>query len=838
MSRNAQKIKSLVLYVNPDDKEKMLRRMECELENGTTLESGYEAERPRWWQPSFDSFQLFAVLASYWLVRSVDLHDKLQQSRTEQDPCFPTWIKNFAKQACKSRTAWVKNSFGQRLFKEVSGCAHVDTSRLESSAITIKDERDESELDDRKVTEILLGLGIYVDRFLASQPALAILPTTASALSDLTAVSQTVAADPVGPTPAPPVSANKIDPKELGPLLGYYRRSIGLKDKTLEQRWSEARKKPTTGSWIPEGWELFEQGHSADAPQTLSALKSLLELYAPSDSNSDMPRLMAEWLLSVPSNPNLVWNRIGDFQNPYEGQTPDSPWYGIKCSYAIPPVRLQGAECSFVRVNLKPVGDDLLQMFEQTAKELNLEARLNRGGFLSTRDLDEIPSVTLPTGACVRPRDLIPHSAPHRHPGDEMILCTKGMVIVVLEDSGTRTRLQKGDYIHFAAEIPHSAINVSIRDDAEILVVRFFQAARIGSRRSCEEDFQYILDQLKRPLPFKVHPSAEIGLQLSHSVKEVAGRFEDLWTRYMRIEPWLFRQLQSPMSPVDRQPDEVCDYVGLSRLLQLCIVLDNRNENAVKLLKQFLGASRKDMKGGDLSELRYQLREIAKEIEQESRRSERSSEWIERVLHGERLGKGRAATVEDLQIFADFFRIPRVLLDNCLLPAVPRSVAVRANDCDRIDPPRHIPTDRASGAEYKLPCRALADSDIAVTFLDLPKGRSSPLNRHSGCEFTLCLEGAAKVTLWDGNPNLDHNKHIPELSSSTCAKDEYVHYRSDKYHKVENVANGRTKLLIIRFNEIFETDLVRAVENPRAPNRAAFPTVPDEVHMAFDAKTR
>jgi quercetin dioxygenase-like cupin family protein len=74
------------------------------------------------------------------------------------------------------------------------------------------------------------------------------------------------------------------------------------------------------------------------------------------------------------------------------------------------------------------------------------------------------------------------HSAEHQHQGTELMYVLRGSVVVQLEDSGLRVRLDQGDYIHFDARETHSAWNARLgstdkvrREDddvAEIFIVR------------------------------------------------------------------------------------------------------------------------------------------------------------------------------------------------------------------------------------------------------------------------------------------------------------------------------------------------------------------------------
>jgi hypothetical protein len=80
----------------------------------------------------------------------------------------------------------------------------------------------------------------------------------------------------------------------------------------------------------------------------------------------------------------------------------------------------------------------------------------------------------------------------HEHPGDEFVLVRSGEVEVRFEDTGLRTTLRSGEFMHYYAEQRHSAFNVGDRP-AELFVVRFYQVATTGTRQAIWTSLQQAL---------------------------------------------------------------------------------------------------------------------------------------------------------------------------------------------------------------------------------------------------------------------------------------------------------------------------------------------------------
>jgi quercetin dioxygenase-like cupin family protein len=437
-----------------------------------------------------------------------------------------------------------------------------------------------------------------------------------------------------------------------------------------------------------------------------------------------------------------------------------------------------------VRVCFEKVSPTVVDSLRSKAKG----GRIVRDGFVSLRALDRIDP---------KARDSIPHSARHRHCGDELIIVLKGCVTVELEDSGTRTRLEQWDYMHFSAEIPHAAYNTSTTEEAEVFVIRFFQLNRVGSRRSREDGLREILEKLAPPseMPDFGRSRPEMFAEAARFLEGAARCFSDVGNIYTKIESWLWRLLENPKIRAEDHPCQILDFVGLGRLLQLSLFLQasERKKPADEtqlLLRKYLGSSREEIKSDDLSKFLSMIRKEAHRISIQRYASEKALNEINvgKYLRGE-VQTSHFASKDHLEVFARYFDVPRVLFDTCLLPTVPRMVVVRW-ELDHIYPPKYKnPGDCGSGAVYKLPCRVLADSDIAITFLRLPKGTNCAKNRHMGFELVLCLKGAVQIEIGDGK-------------KVDCSQGEYLQYRSRFAHQLHNSGHEEAILFVIRFNEL------------------------------------
>ena len=88
-------------------------------------------------------------------------------------------------------------------------------------------------------------------------------------------------------------------------------------------------------------------------------------------------------------------------------------------------------------------------------------------------------------------------SAVHEHPGDELILVLQGEVEIRFHHNGVRTRLTKGEIIHFYAEQIHSAVNVSA-SVAQLFIIRFYEIQSSDTRERVRQDLEATLTTPRR----------------------------------------------------------------------------------------------------------------------------------------------------------------------------------------------------------------------------------------------------------------------------------------------------------------------------------------------------
>jgi quercetin dioxygenase-like cupin family protein len=95
----------------------------------------------------------------------------------------------------------------------------------------------------------------------------------------------------------------------------------------------------------------------------------------------------------------------------------------------------------------------------------------------------------------------------------------------------------------------------------------------------------------------------------------------------------------------------------------------------------------------------------------------------------------------------------------------------------------------ALNCKYRVPCRRLADSDVAVVSLVLPPRSRTPEHRHPGHEILLPLK--CDVTL-----------HFGDIDAAVRAnRGEFAHFHSFRTHWVENPTDEDAELLVLRVYE-------------------------------------
>jgi quercetin dioxygenase-like cupin family protein len=111
-------------------------------------------------------------------------------------------------------------------------------------------------------------------------------------------------------------------------------------------------------------------------------------------------------------------------------------------------------------------------------------------------------------------------SAPHSHPGDEMVLVRKGAVVVRFPHTGVDITLNAGDLVHFYAEHLH-AVEV-VENKAELFIVRFYQLEARGTRQAIRDNVMASFSSGKRLSPDS-HEAAWIQEMLPHYSPDVSS---------------------------------------------------------------------------------------------------------------------------------------------------------------------------------------------------------------------------------------------------------------------------------------------------------------------------
>jgi quercetin dioxygenase-like cupin family protein len=260
---------------------------------------------------------------------------------------------------------------------------------------------------------------------------------------------------------------------------------------------------------------------------------------------------------------------------------------------------------------------------------------------------------------------------------------------------------------------------------ARLFIIRFYQLEATGTR------FEYL-----KALGAK-RPSANLIARVVKEVKAALAPFD----------------LRAGRNPVP----EVSDRFGLARLLQLLCS------------DEFRGAD------NGLS-----LKALARRAA--DRHLGYSPSWFDRLRHGQ-----APVRADELPALAEkVYEVEPLLLYDFLFPVHRNAIVVRQpRDF------RPVPDDlvRSPGVRYEVPCRRLADSDLAIARLRLAPGAGTPVNRHPGHELLLPLAGVCEVRFGEVRARLDPGQH------------RYAHYHSRRDHQVVNVGDRPAEHLVLRFHE-------------------------------------
>jgi len=323
----------------------------------------------------------------------------------------------------------------------------------------------------------------------------------------------------------------------------------------------------------------------------------------------------------------------------------------------------------------------------------------------------------------------------HSHPGDELMFVRRGTIDVLLRNTGLRARLNQGDYLHFYAEQEHCAFNATT-ERAELFILRF----RFSGRRS----------ELLRGL----HAKKPKKLLVSQAIRELL----------LTVAPYPVATGQEGQPSEPNAERQVLDRFGLGRLLQL------------------LGSERFCAEGARLT-----LDELARK----GARFRFTRAKIHRIRHGL-----AAVTQADLMNLAEIYGVKPMLFYDYLFPVLRNAIAVRQHGEPEVSfqdvgemralPPQYVGESRA---RYRVPCRRLADTDVAIANLELPPGGTTPENRHPGHEILLPLKGRFIVRFGQ------------TLARVNAEEGTFAHFHSHRRHQVVNMGHETAEALVIRMYE-------------------------------------
>lgn len=585
---------------------------------------------------------------------------------------------------------------------------------------------------------------------------------------------------------------HQVPLKELGPILGQYRKLIGLTDRTIVDRFESFR--PNDRQWPKRALGTSEDIRAffenkvflgdIDDVVPFPELKRLLFAFDDPDDVKDVPDLMAEWLTAESQTSRSVVLPLSEFSSPTGVK------HGTKTTYTNAPFRLQGMECALVRLELDG------NRHPPTSKhgKAGVVDRLSE----LLRNIDDEAAQS------------IPHSNLHVHPGDELIYVIEGTVFVELENTGIWTPLLEGDYIHFNAEIPHSVWNTSA-DKAVAIIVRFFQLERHGTRRRQNDILSQIESLMERfGKDYSAARDARIALldRLAKDFPKWVGDTRQSYRLWTQIAPWVHDRTRAPQDRLRVISDEsrVEDLVGLSKFLQTHVAHDFPDQrNDPESLKQLKVAIQNVAKcdtdeatgGADGDFARYVEYQNALTRFCRDQFDEGDIPEVRSCFEGVPADGNRAPGNHVLTKVAQLLGIPRVLLDGYLATTALRVVVVRGAKTARknelkdwVEPLQGARGSGAARVEYLLPARSLANSDMSMTLLNLEASGHSDWNHHPGFELVLPIRGRVHVEFRDDQ----------QQPTESVGEEALLVYRSAYSHRVCNSHSGESRLLVMRFN--------------------------------------
>jgi quercetin dioxygenase-like cupin family protein len=328
-------------------------------------------------------------------------------------------------------------------------------------------------------------------------------------------------------------------------------------------------------------------------------------------------------------------------------------------------------------------------------------------------------------------------SAAHSHPGEEILICRKGLVQVQFPHSGIWVDLRPGDLVHFWSEMNHKAI--SIAPKSTLFVVRYYQVVRPGTRSVIRTSFDG-----NGTAPSKV----------LNQLTRVAIRDEIL----------------------EAEDERVADPIGLGRLLERIAMDSFRGPKRKKPTIAFkkLVQSLRDAKVS----IQIMSAQSAKTVRQ---RLLKSKTHFIRLHHGELTIKK-----SDLGKLAKVYGVEPMIFYDYLHFSEPGVVAVRQKEY------RSVHLVKKTGVQYLACGRRLALSDIAILRVCLKSGKCTPENFHAGFEAIVATKGSVTVELHSTERHT--NRH--RVGSKPG---EYAFFNSSRTHAVKNEGRGLAEFFVLRF---------------------------------------
>lgn len=593
---------------------------------------------------------------------------------------------------------------------------------------------------------------------------------------------------------------------ELGLFLGHYAELIGLKPDAIAKAF-----KAWSGDKSDQ-WPGHELGDNDDARKFLKGkffaglvdervayhkLQRLLAAFDDPNDLKDVPALTAEWLTATPLEDVCINLPIKTFSKPPSSPHGSTSEHGVCCRYRIAPSRLIGMECGLVDFTIQGNSTPPTSRHEDRKPVSRVTELLKNLGD---------PGV-----------EGIPHSKPHVHPGDEFIFVRRGTVYIQLENTGLWTPLQAGDYIHFNAEIPHAIWNV-YDEEAQAVIVRFFQLDRHGTRRQqikTLQEIERLMSTISGHYGETPMTKLESLLQLDHNFRKWLDHSLKSYALWTQIAPWVHDRTRRPVDRLREitRDTAVQDLVGLSSFLRLFVqagIADGFGSEPPLELVELRAALRKSPappatespeKSDNTESIRHELDWHGK-LKNYVERHFQSPFWsrVTSCFEGVHVDKDVKIDVAVLEMIAEKLGMPRVLLDGYLAPPALRVVAIRGGQFASADFPQDwtIPTDGARGegamaVEYYIPSRTLANSDMSIVLLDLDVDGHTDYNAHPGFEMVITIAGATRVEFKDAT--------LQEKFGATGDQDTLLVYHSSPSHRLCNAnAEAHSRALVMRFN--------------------------------------